>query len=111
MPSVLCLVSPLYNTWYHFQFITSLESVATSHKQSIVYLQQTLTKGLTELNWKWYLCAAVTAAAATTVILVTQSGPIYLIKPYCKFHHRIQHLSISSTSIFSQDHDKFKDIV
>lgn len=79
MPSILCLVSSLYNTWYHFQFITSLERVATSHKQSIVYLQQTLTKGLIELNWKWYVYTAVTATVTTTIILVTQSKGQFIL--------------------------------
>jgi len=78
--SILCLVSPLYNTWYHFQFVTSLERVATSHKQSIVSLEQTLTKGLIELNWKWYVYAAVTATVTTAVILVTQSWGQFILK-------------------------------
>lgn len=46
-------------------------------------MQQTLTKGLIELNWKCYVCTAVTAAVTTTVILATQSqGSICPLDPF-----------------------------
>lgn len=61
----------VYNTWYHFQLIASLHRAATSHSQSIVYQQQTLTKRLKELNWKWYVCPAVSATRTVAIISVT----------------------------------------